>query len=100
MSDSECKGSQQDRPHLPCRHIVEFLVDYLDESLDAAPREEFERHLAACPNCVRYLKSYEATIRLGKSAMCGSGDAPKDPMPEGLVQAITAAMRRRDSEGR
>lgn len=100
MADSECKGTQQDRPYLPCRHIVEFLVDYLDGSLEAEPRQEFERHLAACPNCVRYLKSYGATIRLGKSAMCGPTDAPKEPMPEDLVKAITAAMHRRDADGR
>lgn len=100
MADSTSQGTQQDRPYLPCRHIVEFLVDYLDGALETAPRQEFERHLAACPNCVRYVKSYEATIRLGKSAMCGPTDALQEPMPEDLVKAITAAMQRRDADGR
>lgn len=100
MANSECKGTQKDRPYLPCQHIVEFLVDYLDGSLETAPRQEFERHLSVCPNCVRYLKSYEATIRLGKSAMCGPTGAPNEPMPEDLVKAITAALQRRDADGR
>jgi anti-sigma factor RsiW len=49
---------------------------------------EFERHLAVCPSCVAYLKTYEQTILLAKAA----ADDPVPPdVPDSLVRAILAA---------
>lgn len=70
-----------------CQEILDFLDDYISSELPAAQREEFERHLAMCPPCVAYLKSYEQAIKLGKSAC---SDAVEEP-PEKLIKAILAA---------
>ena len=70
-----------------CRELIDFLADYLSGELPAAERTEFERHLAMCPPCVAYLKSYEQTIRLGKRACAGTDEKP----PEELIKAILAA---------
>lgn len=70
-----------------CQEILDFLGDYVSGELPAAQREEFERHLAICPPCVDYLKTYEQTIRLGK---CACGDVDEKP-PEELIKAILAA---------
>lgn len=71
------------RPYLPCREILSFLADYLEGTLDAGARAEFDRHLAVCPSCVAYLASYRATVRLARA----SAEETADP-PEELVVAI------------
>ena len=70
-----------------CKEVLDFLGDYLSDELPAAQRAEFERHLAVCPPCVAYLKSYEQTIKLGK---CACADEDEKP-PEELIKAILAA---------
>ncbi len=42
---------------LNCRHVWEFLSGYLDDTLDAAVREDVERHLAHCEVCSAILDS-------------------------------------------
>jgi anti-sigma factor RsiW len=44
--------------------ILEYLDRYLDATLDAALVLEFEKHLAACPACVAYLRTYAKTREL------------------------------------
>jgi anti-sigma factor RsiW len=78
-------------PRLTCRECVEFLMEYLDETLEAEVRVTFERHLAACANCVRYLESYKVTTTLCKKAF-EVGDSERMPdVPEELIQAILKA---------
>lgn len=86
-------------PRLTCRECVEFLMDYLDETLDAGVRMTFERHLAACANCVRYLESYKTTTKVCKKAFderAGEGDGLA-AVPEELIQAILAARPKLDA---
>ncbi len=78
-------------PRLTCRECVEFLMDYLDDSLSAEVRVTFERHLAACANCVRYLESYRTTTTICKKAFEVSAGDALPPVPEELVRAILAA---------
>lgn len=76
---------------LYCREFVGFLDDYLFGDLDLERRAVFEAHLAVCPPCVSYMKSYLATIRMEK-AVFDSPDAPVPAtVPEELVQAILKA---------
>jgi anti-sigma factor RsiW len=49
---------------MTCQELVELVTDYFDGGLDAAAREEFDRHLAVCPGCVTYLEQMRTTIRL------------------------------------
>jgi anti-sigma factor RsiW len=78
---------------ITCRELDRFVVDYLDGKLPAVERIEFERHLAACGICVKFLASYRRTIALGKSAFAQrEGTAPLE-VPEPLVQAILSARR-------
>jgi anti-sigma factor RsiW len=78
---------------ITCREFIEFLWKYLSGELEAAERFHFDAHLAICPPCVAYLRTYEETIRLGKVAF----DRPDDPVlqdvPEELVAAILEARR-------
>jgi hypothetical protein len=52
---------------------------------------EFERHLAVCPSCVAYLRTYEQTVLLAKAS---AGDPVPEEIPEPLVKAILEARRK------
>ena len=78
---------------MTCRECTDFLMDYLAGELRENVRAHFETHLNACPNCVRYLKTYEATVALGRVAF-ESGESEVLPeVPEELIQAILSAQR-------
>lgn len=79
---------------LTCREFVEFLDAYRAGQLPEARRGEFNAHLAACPSCVAYMKTYEASIEMGREALRSSDDSVPAAVPEALVQAILAARRK------
>jgi anti-sigma factor RsiW len=77
-----------------CRELADFIADYLTGDLSPEIRAAFEHHLSLCPNCRRYLASYQATVTLGKHAF-DADDAPVPAgVPEELVRAILDARRR------
>ena len=87
--DKHCHG-------ISCREISEFLASYLERDLAGEVREEFERHLKACPPCGHYLDGYAETIKLVRR--CGRAEHERAPReakpgkpPESLIQAILAA---------
>ncbi len=45
------------------RLVMEALYDFEAGTMPEAERAALERHLAACPPCVRFLDSYRATGR-------------------------------------
>ena len=75
-------------PYITCQELIDFIDGYRDNELTTEQRTEFERHLAVCPSCVAYLKTYEQTIHLARSA--SNEQAPED-IPESLLRAILAA---------
>jgi anti-sigma factor RsiW len=78
---------------ITCREFVEFLSAYLAGELSPASQAEFDFHLADCPGCASYLKSYEATIRLGKEAFADLEAPVPIEVPEELIHAILAIRR-------
>ncbi len=82
---------------LTCQQLIDFLGEYVDATLPAAQRQEFERHLNACPSCLAFVDGYRKTIALGRAA-CGC-DQPGEPAkaPEGVLEAVRAALRKQQS---
>jgi anti-sigma factor RsiW len=78
-----------------CKDFVEFLDDYLGGGLSGPEREAFNAHLAVCPSCVAYMKTYRDTVRLGKAALAPSDEPLPKEVPEGLVRAIMSARSRK-----
>jgi len=78
---------------LTCRDFIEFLSAYLDDELLPAERTTFEAHLAECPDCVSYLRTYKDAVTLAKGAFEPNDPLPVD-VPDKLVQAILAARRK------
>ncbi len=79
-----------------CRDLIQFLDDYVGESVAAERRQEFDRHLAACASCREYLKSYRETIRMAKAA----AHTPEiEDVPAEVLTAILATIARNSSGG-
>lgn len=74
-----------------CREFVEFLSDYLDRALSPEQKAAFDAHLAVCPPCVAYLKTYQQTVQLGKNAFKSLDEPVPVEVPEELVRAILSA---------
>ena len=50
------------RNPLVCQRVVELVTDYLEGVLSPQERARFERHIADCPNCRRYLAQMRTTL--------------------------------------
>ena len=81
------------REDLTCRDLAGFAADYVDGALDPRERARFDAHVAGCPGCASYLRTYAETIRLAKDAHADD-PLPAD-VPEDLVRAILDARRPR-----
>lgn len=53
-----------DVEELSCQELVELVTDYLEGALDERHLRAFERHIAGCDGCTRYLEQLRVTIRL------------------------------------
>ena len=81
------------KPVLTCRELVEFLDRYFARELPPDASIRFDAHLAACPPCVAYARSYRETVALTRSAF-EDDDAAVSGVPDELVVAILAASNR------
>jgi anti-sigma factor RsiW len=64
------------------------LLDYVEGDLPVDTRRRFDEHMAACPDCVTYLRHYTETVRAGRLAV--ADEMPAD-VPDELVTAILKA---------
>ncbi len=76
---------------ITCRELIDFLADYVDDTLPPTERRVFEEHLSVCPDCQNYVASYKWTIALERAAMSRPDDEVPPEVPSDLVQAILAA---------
>ena len=76
-------------PRLSCRDFVEFLADYLSGELPREQLRAFHVHMAQCPSCVSYAKTYLEAVRLGKLALREDDPVPS-AVPQDLIRAILA----------
>ena len=53
---------------LSCRDVIDVLMDYADGVLPPEERASVEAHLAGCPPCVDFARSYRETPRLFRQA--------------------------------
>lgn len=71
---------------LTCQQLVELVTEYLEDTLTAEARADFEAHLGECPACADYVAQMRHTIgALGALAV----DTPARPSDEllGLFRA-------------
>ncbi len=77
---------------MTCREFIAMIDEYLAVSSTADDRAECEAHLATCPYCRDYLKTYRDTIGLLKDALARNPDAQVNPdVAEALAKAVMKA---------
>ncbi len=47
-----------------CEHCVDLLFDYLESNLDPETLKQLSEHLAACPPCVNFLRTYQSCLAM------------------------------------
>jgi hypothetical protein len=60
-----------------CKQETDFIARYVAAELRGSTLQAFEHHLKLCPDCVAFLKTYKATIKLTReflsgAALCGA----------------------------
>ena len=73
-----------DVEELSCQELVELVTDYLEGALDERHLRAFERHIAGCDGCTRYLEQLRVTIRLTGTL------TPDDLSPEAETALLQA----------
>ena len=79
---------------MTCQEFVAFLDDYLAGELAEEECARFNAHLADCPPCVAYMKTYRAAVEMGRAVLGRSDELVPAGVPEELVQAILATRRK------
>ena len=71
-----------------CKDSIHLLLDYLDGEMSPEEQQHLEEHLAGCPPCVDFVRTYKATSGLCKKALAKR-------MPEELSQKLSEYLRSR-----
>lgn len=53
-----------------CKELVDLLADYLEGQLPPDVARDLDQHLADCPPCLNFLKTYRTTTRLIREVGC------------------------------
>ena len=83
-----------------CRDATDFLMDYVARELAPEVCGEFELHLSRCSNCRVFLIQYRETILAGRRACAEDAADARTELPDEMVQAIMAALRKATPEPR
>ena len=69
-----------------CKDCIDLLREYLDGELSDEFRSKLEMHLADCPPCEDFLKTYKATPGICKQALAAS-------MPDQIASKLADFLR-------
>jgi len=78
---------------MTCQELADFIIDYVDGTLPDDERTTFEKHLAMCPSCIAYIKSYRTCQRVLDDLGCEAKDEVPCEVPEELIEAILKARK-------
>lgn len=71
---------------MTCEELSEIVTDYLEGAMPAAERAAFDRHVAVCPECRRYLEQMRQVVTtLGK--------LPAEPIPANVEARLLEQFR-------
>lgn len=73
---------------LTCQEQVDLLADYLDGTLHPDISRALERHLADCPDCLNFIKTYQATTTWVRAL-------PYEAMPDELKVRLAGFLKAR-----
>lgn len=71
---------------MTCQELVEHLLDFVANELEAEHRQRLEQHLQHCPHCVTYVETYRLTIQITRRLTC-------KPLPPQFEQRLRVVLR-------
>src|ERR671924_1497562 len=60
------KSRNASQPRYTCKDVSSLLADYLTANIPKKVRVAFDDHLAQCPDCVAFLRTYKKTVDIMK----------------------------------
>lgn len=72
--------------NVTCEKCRELMNDYLDHEISAQNKKDFEKHVAACPDCQEELNVYREMIQQ-------FNEIEEQPLPEGFHDELMTAIR-------
>jgi anti-sigma factor RsiW len=73
---------------LNCKSVIRELSNYLDGELDAAAKQELEKHIDHCTDCKLIVNQTKLTVEI----VCGSQHIE---LPAGVHSRLHEALRRK-----
>ena len=73
---------------MSCKELVNLMADYLEGQLDPGVARDLDQHLADCPPCLNFLKTYRVTTRLIREIAC-------EDIPPELEERLQKFLRER-----
>ena len=64
--------------YLNCKECVDLLLEYLEDSLDPVSKKKLDEHLAACPPCLNFLKTYRSSSEMARRLRDQDVQIPKE----------------------
>lgn len=80
---------------ITCQEVIEDLMAYINNELSVESRAAIDAHLAVCPECIRFLQTYQHTLSCESAAFKLDAPAIDEAIPESLAKAILAARAKR-----
>ena len=78
---------------ITCREFNDFIYAYVDGTLSKKQTILFKRHMAICPMCRNFLKTYIAVYKARGEALPYSDIDVPDEVPQDLIEAIIEVQR-------
>ena len=85
-------AKHEDDDGITCKEFIGALVEYLARELSSEDEEQMELHLDVCADCVKYLETYDVTIKLGRKALTEDDGAS---LPEDFVKVVLSSRKKR-----
>lgn len=61
------KRGQKILTNRTCKRMTDLVFDYLNDKLSPKVKQDFQRHLRICPDCVNFLNTYKKTVSVARS---------------------------------
>ena len=78
-----------------CRALVACLGDYVSGDFTPDLRTAFGVHLARCPSCRNYVRTYLEASRLARAVLRADAQALPADVPDELILTVLAASARK-----
>lgn len=70
-----------------CKDVAELALDYIRRELEPSVEQRLERHLAHCPSCINFIRTYEYVPNVSREVLTRQ-------MPESVKSSLRQFLQR------